>query len=165
MELKGKIKADLNENLKEKKEVEVLTLRQLLAAILNKEKEKRIKLKKEKDEIKEEELEKESHLTDEEVIEVVSSEIKIRKEAILEFGKGGREDLVEKEKKELEILKKYLPEQLSKDEIKKLVKEAIEKIGASSLKDLGKVMRELMPKVKGKADGSLVSKTAKELLS
>ncbi|GAH84058.1 unnamed protein product, partial [marine sediment metagenome] len=94
-----------------------------------------------------------SELTDEEVIEVISSEVKKRKEAILEFEKGERKDLVEKEKKETEVLKKYLPEQLSEQEIKKLVKVAIETVEAQNLKDMGKVMAELIPQVKGKAEG------------
>lgn len=165
MSLKEKIITDAKEALKEKKDLEISTLRMLQAAILNKEKEKRIKLAREKEEINEEELEKESKLADEEVIEVASSEIKKRKEAIAEFQKGEREDLVEKEKKEIEILKKYLPEQLPEKEIKKLAKEIIEKTGASGPKDMGKVMEELMPKVKGRAEGGLVNKTVKELLA
>lgn len=164
MSLKQKIQQTLKTAQKEKKEIEISTLRMLRAAILNKEKEKRYKLSKEKPELKEEELEKESQLTDEEVIEVVSSEVKKRKEAILGFEKGERKDLAEKEKKELEILKKYLPEQLPEEEIKKLAREAIEKIGATEIKDMGKVMSELMPRVKGKAEGDQVSKIVKELL-
>ncbi len=164
MSLKEKITADVKKALKEKGSVEVSTLRMLQAAILNKEKEKRAKLAKGKEEIKEEELAKESQLTDEEIIEVVSSEIKKRKESILEFEKGNREDLVAKEKKEIEILEKYLPEQLSEEEIKKLTKEIIDKTEASGPKDMGKVMGELMPKVKGKAEGGMVSRIVKELL-
>jgi len=109
-------------------------------------------------------LEKESRLTDEETLEAVSYEAKKRKESIAEFEKGGRNDLVEKEKKELAILKTYLPEQLAEEEIKKLVKEAVEKTGAKEPKDMGKVMAELMPKTKGRADGNLVSKVVKESL-
>ena len=164
MTLKEKIKNDLIQALKGKKETEASTLRMLSAAILNKEKEKRYKLSKQKPELTEKELEQESQLTDEEVIEAVSSEIKKRKESILEFEKGERLDLAEKEKAEIEILEKYLPEQLSEEEIKKLAKEVIEKVGAKELKDMGKVMAELMPQVKGKADGSTVSKIVKELL-
>jgi uncharacterized protein YqeY len=164
MALKEKIQNDLREAVKKKEELEALVLRSLLAAIFNKEKEKRYRISKEKPEFATEELEKESQLIDEEVIEVISSEVKKRKEAILEFEKGKREDLVKKEKAELEILEKYLPEQLSEEEIKKFAKEAIEKTGAKEIKDMGKVMAELMPKVKGKADGALVSKTVKELL-
>jgi len=164
MSLKEQIQQDLNSAIKGKKKIEVSTLRMLNAQILNKEKEKRYKLSKEKPELTEEELEKESQLTDEEVIEVISSEIKKRKESILEFEKGERQDLVEKEKKEIEVLKKYLPEQLSEEEIKKLVKVAIETVEAKEPKDMGKVMAELMPQIKGKADGATVSKIVKELL-
>lgn len=172
--LKEQIQEDLNSALKEKKRLEVLVLRLLSAAIFNKEKEKRYKISKEKPEAREEELEKESRLTDEEVVEVISSEIKKRKEAILEFEKGDRQDLVEKEKKELKILEKYLPEQLSEEEIKKLAKEAIaaykvslapeewERVGP---KDIGKVMAKLMPKIKGRAEGNLVLKIVKDFLS
>ncbi len=163
--LRQKIQEELRGALKEKKEVKLSTLRMLSAAIVNKEKEKRYKISKRKPELTEKEIEKESQLIDEEVIEVISSEAKKRKEAILEFEKGGREDLVKKEKSELAILEKYLPEQLSEEDIKKIVKEAIEKTGAKEIKEIGKVMAELMPKVKGKADGSLVSKIVKELLT
>ena len=163
--LQEKIRGNLNAALKEKRELETSVLRLVNAAILNKEKEKRYKLSKEKPELKEEELEKESQLTDEEVIDVISSEIKKRKEAIVLFEKGGRQDLVEKETKEKEILEKYLPEQLSEEEVKKLVNEAIAKTGAKEIKDMGRVMAELMPQIKGKADSSLVSKIVKETLT
>jgi len=165
MILKTKIQKDLNQAVKKKEEVRSLVLRSLLAAILNKEKEKRYKLSKQKPELTEKDLEKESQLVDEEVIEVISSEVKKRKEAILEFEKGERTDLVEKEKKEKEILEKYLPEQLSEEEIKKLAKEAIEKIGAKEPKDMGKVMAELMPQVKGRVEGAVVSRIVRELLT
>ena len=162
--LKEQILQNINAAVKEKKGVEVLVLRQLSAAILNKEKEKRFRISKEKPELSEKDLEKESRLTDEETLEAVSYEAKKRKESIAEFEKGGRNDLVEKEKKELAILKTYLPEQLAEEEIKKLVKEAVEKTGAKEPKDMGKVMAELMPKTKGRADGNLVSKVVKESL-
>jgi len=164
MALKGNIRENLKEAVKNREELKSSVLRLLLSAIFNKEKEKRYKLSKEKPEFEEKDLEKESQLVDEEVIEVISSEIKKRKESILEFEKGKREDLVEKEKKELDILQKYLPEQLSEEELQKLAKEAIDKTGAKEIKDMGKVMQEVMPKVKGKADGTLVSKIVKELL-
>lgn len=146
------------------RELEVSVLRQLSAAVLNKEKEKRYKISKDKPELSGEELEKESQLADEEVLEIISSEAKKRRESIELFGKGGRQDLVDKEKKEEEILQKYLPEQLSEEDLKNLVKEAVEKTGAKEMKDMGKVMQELTPKVKGKADGSRISKIVKELL-
>ena len=174
MTLKEKIQEDLKKALKEKKEVELSTLRMLLAAIFNKEKEKRYiliqkkpeinieELKKESPEYKE--LEEESFLDDKEVIGVISSEVKKRKESILAFEKGKREDLVEKEKKELEVLKRYLPEQLPEEVIKKLAQETIGEIGAQEIKDMGRVMKELMPKIKGRADGNLVGKIVRGLL-
>jgi len=165
MNLKGKIQNELQEAVKNREELKSSVLRLLLSAIFNKEKEKRYKLSKQKPEFKEKDLEKESQLVNEEVIEVISSEIKKRKESIELFEKGEREDLVEKETKEKEILEKYLPEQLSEEEIKKLAKETIERVEAKEPKDIGKVMAELMPKVKGRADGGLVSKIAKELLA
>lgn len=164
-DLKHKIQEELNQAIKKSEEPTRSTLRVLLAAILNKEKEKRYKIAKEQKEAVEKELVEKSVLTDDEIIEVVASEVKKRKEAILEFRKGKRQDLVEKEKAEVEVLQKYLPEQISEEEIKKLVKEAIDKIGAKEIRDMGKVMAELMPKVKGKADGKIVSQIVKELLS
>lgn len=164
MALKEQIQKDLTEAVKKKKELSSTVLRMLSAAILNKEKEKRYKLTKEEPEMKEEDLVKESQLTDEEVIEVIASEVKKRKEAIADYEKGDRKELAEKEKKEIEILQKYLPEQLSEEEIKKLAKEAVKKIGAKDIKDMGKVMGALVPQVKGKAEGGLVSKVVKELL-
>ena len=165
MALKQKIQEDFKKFLKGKKEIEVSTLRMLKAAIFNREKEKRYKLSKEKPDLKEKDLEKESQLTDEEIVQVIFSEIKKRKESILLFEKGKREDLVEKEKEEIKILEKYLPEQLSAEEIKKMAKEVIKKTGAREPKDMGKVMGHLMPKLKGKAEGGLVSKIVKELLT
>jgi len=164
MSLKERIKQNLNESLKKKEEVSTSVLRMLLAAILNKEKERRLKINKEEPDLGEEDLEEKSKLCDEEIIEVVSSEIKKRKESILEFEKGERKDLIDKEKKEIEILQKYLPEQISEEEIRRLVKESIDKVGAAGPKDMGKVMGELMPKVKGRSDISLVSKIVKESL-
>jgi len=149
--LKEKIQSDLNKMLKERNETAVSTLRMALASVTNKEKEKKYKENSDK-------------LTDEEVLQVLSSEAKKRKEAIIEFEKGGRNDLVVKEKAELEIIKQYLPEQLSDDELKKIVKEAIEKVGAKEIKDMGKIMAEVMPKIKGRADGSQVNNIAKDLL-
>jgi len=162
--LKEKILQNLNAAVKDKKDVEVLVLRQLSAAILNKEKEKRFKKSKEKPDFSQAELEKESQLTDEETLDVVSYEAKKRRESIAGFEAGGRKDLVDKEKKELVFLGDYLPEQLTEEEIKKLVKEAIEKTGAKEIKDMGKVIAELTPQTKGRVDGGLVGRIVKESL-
>jgi len=164
MELKKRIQQDLNSGIIGKKELEVLVLRQLLAAVLNKEKEKRYKISKGKPGLKEPDLEKESQISDEEILDVIVSEAKKRRESIELFEKGGRKDLSEKEAKEKEILEKYLPEQLDEEEIKKIAQEAVAKVGATQIKDMGKVMAELMPKIKGKAEGGLVSKIIKEIL-
>ena len=191
--LKQKIQQDLTTALREKKELELSVLRMLNAAIINKEKEKRYKISSQRDKssssatgtrlrdesgkeseslfdfadarVTEEELEKESGLLEDEVLEIISSEIKKRKEAALLFEKGKRMDLSEKERAEAKILEKYLPEQLSEEEIKKLAREIIEKMGIKEMKDVGKVMAELMPRVKGRTEGGLVSKIIRELLA
>ena len=103
--------------------------------------------------------------TDEDVIKVIGREVKKRNEAIELYKQGGRNELADKEEKELAILKAYLPEQMSEDEIQKLVEEAISQTGASSMQDMGKVMGALMLKVKGRADASLVSTIVREALS
>lgn len=144
--------------------MEVSTLRQLMSSILNKEKEKRYGLSKKNPNASEQELEKDSQLTDEEILDVISSEAKKRREAAEGFEKGGRTESAEKEKKELDILLKYMPAQMSEEEIRNLVKESVEKVGAKEIKDMGKVMAELMPKTKGRADSSLVSRLVKESL-
>ncbi|MFH1181212.1 MAG: GatB/YqeY domain-containing protein [bacterium] len=162
--LKSKIQEDLKAALKSGLEIELSTLRMLLASLASRETEKRTKIWKEKPDLPISEIEEKGRLIDEEIIEAISSEIKKRREAISGYEKGGRQESADKEKKEMEVLQKYLPEQLGEEEIKKLVKEAVAKTGAKEQKDIGKVMTELMPKVKGKADASLVSKIVKELL-
>lgn len=103
-------------------------------------------------------------LSDEDVIGVISKEVKMRKDSIEEFKKGGREDLVAKTQAEIDVLMPYLPAQLSEDEIRAFVKEAVEKTGASTPKDMGKVMGMLMPKVKGRADGKMVNTIVRSML-
>ncbi len=103
--------------------------------------------------------------TDEDVLTVLQKEVKQRRESIEQFKNAGRQDLSDKEKKELEILKTYLPEQMSEEEIREIIKETIREIGAATITDMGKVMAALMTKIKGKADGSLVSQIVKTELS
>lgn len=103
-------------------------------------------------------------LDDEEIMVIVSKEVKKRRESIIEFEKANRQDLIEDLNKEIEILCKYLPKQLSDNEIRKLVEEAITKTGVSGLREIGKVMQYLKPIVSGKADGKLVSDIVKEML-
>ena len=165
MSLKEKIQENLKESAKNKKEKELMVLRLLSASILNKEKEKRYSISKEKPELKEQDLSLQSQLSDNEVIEIIQSEIKKRKEAVLWFEKGERMQMAEKEKEEQKFLEKYLPEQLSNQDIKKLANESIKKTGASEIKDIGKVMAELMPKIKGRSSGSEVSGIIKQILT
>jgi uncharacterized protein len=103
--------------------------------------------------------------TDEDVLAVIQKEAKQRKDSIEEFKKANRLELVDKETKELEMLQVYLPAQMSEEQIRKIVKQTINEIGATSVAQIGKVMGALMPKVKGKADGGLVSKIVRESLT
>lgn len=104
-------------------------------------------------------------LEDEQVIEILAKEIKQRNEAILEFQKGNRQDLVDQNKAEIQILLSYLPQQLSEEEIKELIEITANEVGANNIKDMGKVMSAIRPKTVGKADGKLVSQLVKEFLN
>ncbi len=104
-------------------------------------------------------------LTPDEEVAVMSREYKQRKESLEEFQKAGRQDLIDKTNNELKVVEKYMPKQLSADDVKKIVTETVQQVGATSMKDFGKVMGAVMPKVKGQADGKLVNQTVKETLS
>ena len=112
-----------------------------------------------------ESINKKKELTDEEIISVISKQIKMRKDSIVEFEKGNRQDLVEQNKKEIEILNKYIPEQLSMEEINKIIDEAFLLIKPTSSKEQGLIMKEITPKLKGRADMSLVSGIIKDRLN
>lgn len=114
--------------------------------------------------IKNKQIEKRRELSDEEIISVISTLSKQRRESIELFSKGGREDLAEKERQELSILQSYLPSQLTPEELDHLIIEAIKESSAEGVKDVGKVMRLLMPRVKGAADGKVVNQRVMELL-
>ncbi len=103
--------------------------------------------------------------TEEDVMTVIQSQAKQRRDSIEEFKKAKRQELVDKESKELEYLNAYLPAQMSEEEVKNLVAEAVKQSGATSMADIGKVMGILMPKVKGKADGAMVSSLVKQALT
>ncbi|MFH1313194.1 MAG: GatB/YqeY domain-containing protein [Candidatus Eisenbacteria bacterium] len=115
--------------------------------------------------IKERAVEKRGDLSDDEIYKVIMSEAKKRQEAIELFEQGGRADLADREKQEIEFLKTYLPPMLSDDEVKALILEAIKEVEAKTPQDLGKVMKVLMPKVTGRTEGSKVNKIVKELLT
>ena len=141
--------SDMKESMKSGDSVKVSTIRMLKAAIKNKEIEKGGTSYK---------------LSDKEVLEVIATAIKQRKDSIEQFTKGHRQDLAEKEKKELEILQSYLPPQMSDEEIKAEVKKAISETSAASQKDIGKVMKVLMPRLAGRADGTVVNRIVRELI-
>lgn len=138
MTLKERIYKDMVEAMKSKDAFKKNILSMVRAAILQVEKDTQ------------------KELDDEGVISVISKEIKQRKEVLPEYEKSGRQDLVDKAKKEIEIMESYLPEQLSEEEIEEMVKKVIEETGAKSKSDIGKVMGKIMPMVKGRADGKLV---------
>lgn len=144
MSLRNKIPEDLKSALRNKNAVELSVLRMLQSAIRNREIDKN-----------------KSELTDEEVIEVIGSEIKKRKESIEGYMKGQRQDLVDKEKAELDVLIKYMPKQMTEEEVRDEVRKAIEEAGANTIKEIGQVMKIIMPRTKGKADGGLVNKVVK----
>lgn len=111
------------------------------------------------------ELNKKDELTDDEIISIVSKQIKMRKDSIKEFEKGNRNDLIEQANSEIKILEKYLPEQLSEEEVIKIIEDVFNKVNPTSNSDMGKIMGLLNPLVKGKADMGFVSKIVKEKLS
>jgi uncharacterized protein len=136
----------LKEALKSRDELRVSAIRMMKASLKNKE------------------IEMMGKLTDEAVLSVLSTMAKQRRESIEQYTTAGRTDLAEQESKELEIIQSYLPKQLSADEIDLLIRSAISESGATSANDMGKVMKVLMPRVKGVADGKIVNQRVRELL-
>ena len=110
-------------------------------------------------------INKKKDLTDEDVVSVIAKQIKMRNDSVNEFTKAGRTDLAEQNKKEIEILNKYMPEQLSSDEVHKIIDEAFAKVNPTSSKDMGLIMKEVSPKLKGKADMGQVNTIIKEKLN
>jgi len=149
-DLSEKIQIDLRNAQKAKDELKVSTLRLLLSAIKN------FEIAKQGTSYT---------ANDQEVVSVIGKEVKQRKEAIEQFKKGDRQDLVDKETNELKILEEYLPQQLSEEEIKELVDKKISKLGATSTSDIGRVMGVLLGELKGKADMGLVNRVVKEKLT
>ena len=146
--LTEKIDSELKTAMKEKDEIKLGTLRMLKAAIKNKEIEKIVK-----------------SLSDGEIIEVIQKQIKQRRDSIAEFEKANRSDLVKKETAEVKILEKYLPQQLTEPELTAIIKKTIETLGAKTKADIGRVMKEVMPQVSGKADGKQVNQIALTFLN
>jgi uncharacterized protein len=148
MSLQERLLREMKESMRSGHQVKVSVIRMLRAAIKNRE------IAKGKD----------HPLTEQELWEVVSSSIKQRRDAVEQFSKGGRQDLVEKEQQEITILKTFLPEPLTREELIQKAKAIIEETRALGPKDIGKVMKALMPHVAGRAEGAIVSQVVKELL-
>jgi uncharacterized protein YqeY len=147
MTLKHRLAEDLKQALREGDERRKSTIRMVRAAITNAE------------------IERGEQLGDEDVLAVIAKQAKQRRESVTEFAKAGRQDLVDQEERELQILLSYLPAQMSRDEIEVAAQEVITEVGATSMAQMGEVMRRLMPQLKGKADGSLVNQVVREILT
>lgn len=147
MSLLESLQKDMIAAMKAKDKVKLGTIRMLKAAVVN------------------EQIEVGHALSSDEEIAVLSRELKQRKDSLEEFKNAGRDEAVQNLKNEIKVVESYLPEQLSEDEVKTIVQETIDQVGATSKADFGKVMGAVMPKLKGKADGKLVNATVKELLN
>lgn len=147
MSLKEKLLSNMKEAMKSKDSVKLGTVRGVISAVKNQE----IDLKKE--------------LSEEEILTIVSREVKKRKEAAVLYEKGNRPELKDKEIQEMKILQTYLPEQVSEKDLRHRIQEVIAETGAEGMKDFGKIMKTLVPEFKGKADNSLIKELANEYLN
>lgn len=147
MSLKEQLMGDLKASMKNKDTIRKNTVTMVRAAI------KQIEVDERKD------------VTDEEILEIMSKQVKEKRFAIEEFKKGSREDLVELTETEIEILLEYLPKQLTEEEVEQIVAETIKEINATSMKDIGLIMKAVMPKVKGRTDGNIVNKVVKKVFN
>ena len=149
MSLKDKLTEDMKQAMKDKEagKLRLSVIRKVRAAIKNVE------------------IDTKAELAEEDVIAIVAKEVKMRRDSMEEFKKGQRDDLVAQLEQEIEVLLPYLPQQLTEAEVREIVTEAVAIAGATSSKDMGKVMAVLMPKVKGRADGKLVNNIVRELLN
>ncbi|GBG12193.1 aspartyl-tRNA amidotransferase [Paenibacillus sp. MY03] len=146
MNLSERLNDDMKQAMRSQDKFKLTTIRMMRASVKNLE----IDLKR--------------PLDDNEVLDILSREIKIRKDSLQEFKKAGRDDLVTGLAAEIEIISQYLPEQLTEEEIQEIVRQTIQELGASSKAEMGKVMSALMPKTKGRADGKLVNQYVQQFL-
>jgi len=146
MTLKDKLMEDLKASMKNKDSVRKNTITMIRAAI------------------KQLELDQRKELEDDEVLEIISKQLKEKRNALEDFKKAERQDLIDLTEEEINILLEYLPKQLSDEELRQIVIETIDEVGAKDLKDMGKIMKSIMPKIKGKADGGRVNKIVREIL-
>lgn len=144
--LKEKLLEDLKSSMKEKNEIKKNTVQMIRAAILQVEKDKGVQL------------------DDNQIIDIIAKEMKKRKDSLSDYEKSGREDLIDSVKKEIEIIAEYLPKQLTKEELTVIIKQVITEVGATDIKDMGKVMKAAKEKVGASADGKSINEVVKELL-
>lgn len=147
MSIKEKLMEDLKDSMRKKDKLRKDTITMVRAAI------------------KQVEVDERRELSDEDAIEVLNKQLKEKKKSIEEFAKGDRQDLIDQTNAEIEILLEYLPKQLSEEELEEIVKATIEELEINSSKEMGTLMKNVMPKVKGRADGKMISKIAQNLLS
>ena len=147
MSLKERLADDLKSAMKNKDVIRKNVVQMVRAAVLQVEKDKKVTL------------------DDEGVLEVIAKQMKQRRDSLPDYEKSGRDDLIAELKAEMDVLTEYLPEQLTREELVVIVEEAVKATGASSMKDMGKIMAAVMPQTKGRADGRLINEIAKELLS
>ena len=145
--LKEKLMEDLKEAMKEKQTLRKNVVQMIRAAILQVEKDKQIELE------------------DNQILEIIAKEAKKRKDSLSDYEKSGREDLINQVKEEIEIISEYLPKQLTKEEITEIVKKVIEETGATSIKDMGKVMKPAKEKMGATADGKTINEVVRKLLN
>ena len=145
--LKEKLMEDLKESMKEKQVLRKNVVQMVRAAILQVEKDKQIEL------------------DDNQILEIIAKEAKKRKDSLADYEKSGRQDLIDQVNEEIKIISEYLPKQLSKEEITNIVKEVIEEVGATSIKDMGKVMKSAKEKIGASADGKAINEVVRELLN
>lgn len=146
MLLRERLPEDLKTAMKNKETLRLSVIRMAKAAVMN------------------QEIARGHELSDDEVVEVLAREVKQRSDSIPEYERGNRPDIVDRLRREIAILKEYLPAQLSEDELRRMIQETIAAVGATSKKEMGKVMAALMPKVRGRADGKLVNEIVGSLL-
>lgn len=147
MSLEHQLMADLKESMKAKDKIRKNTITMVRASMKQREVDEKIKL------------------SDQDVLDIMSKQLKEKRIAIEEFKKGDRQDLVDLTESEIEILLKYLPDQLTEEEVEKIVRDTIEEVDAKSMKDIGIIMKAVMPKVKGKTDGKVVKKVVEKVLN
>lgn len=147
MSLKERLMADLKDAMKSKDKLRKDVITMVRASIKQKEVDERIEI------------------DDSDITDIIAKQVKEKRASIDDFKKGNREDLVSQTEKEIEILLDYLPKQLSEDELHSIIQETIDENGITSMKDIGKLMKNVMPKVKGRADGNMVNKIVREILN